>query len=764
MKNQSTVTIIIAAYQRPDALNRALKSVYVQTHCRWTVLIIADSCSNEFLSKVDLSDNRVALINLPERCGNQYGPNSVGLHFACSDYIAFLNHDDIWLPDHLEIATKHLEQQKANFFMGKAAFCFERNQTNLAAAHGRLIFSEYNRPEAIWRCTTGPFYYFEPASSWVISTAFAKQVMPWRPPNITAPIPPIQDFIKRAARHNAKFYVSNKLSVLKLNLHCSEDKSIPHYNHISEYTPFIDALFFQTPDTIRIFIDQDIEKAEERGLFFREDLRRELTLDSQEQKNILSFLIYKNTGIEMSEKLTDTHKATAVDATSVIKARTGEHISSFQPASKIIASLTNRSSETYIQPIVSNIDISHCNSWRIGENSIHSLSNRYFSIIALRSNDCERIYINQPEIGILGLIVAQTNSNSLWLMQKKPEPGNINYYQLAPTVQATPSNYQRVHGGDTTPFLESFTGDGDILIDVEASEQGDIFLNKFNRNVKCIIPERFDLLEQAHRFCWLESNEVKKLLRQSYAINTDSRSVIATGNWSLLADSQIFFSHDLPWEYATAFNASYNTIYQERIKAGQSILELIYNSNRQSITYIKMNNLEQHYFDADGLYTKSGKRVIGFYNIFMPDREVQWWQQPLIESTKLEHCILLFTIYEGIAYFYISAYPETGFFGRTEFGPTIQTGPGLLKQNNQEALDILEKSQILAAIDQSDEGGRFYRNITRYTVARWRGSLDGLKASHRIWMTLGEIEYMSLHKGVLTNELRTAISILLSYA
>ena len=114
----NSVTIIIATYIRYEALNLSLQSVYSQTYTNWKVLIIADCCDAEFISNVDLSNEKVQLINLPQRCGNQYGPNSVGIHLAQSQYIAFLNHDDLWLSDHLEIAIKTMKK-KLIFFLAK---------------------------------------------------------------------------------------------------------------------------------------------------------------------------------------------------------------------------------------------------------------------------------------------------------------------------------------------------------------------------------------------------------------------------------------------------------------------------------------------------------------------------------------------------------------------------------------------------------------------------------------------------------------------
>ena len=64
-------------------------------------------------------------------------------------------------------------------------------------------------------------------------------------------------------------------------------------------------------------------------------------------------------------------------------------------------------------------------------------------------------------------------------MQAKIEPGNINYVQLSPTLQATKSNYQKVHKGKNPTHLEYFLAeDKNIILDQLQSEQGARFLKK----------------------------------------------------------------------------------------------------------------------------------------------------------------------------------------------------------------------------------------------------------------------------------------------
>ena len=68
---------------------------------------------------------------------------------------------------------------------------------------------------------------------------------------------------------------------------------------------------------------------------------------------------------------------------------------------------------------------------------------------------CQPI-INQPEIGFLGIITKEFDGVLYFLIQAKIEPGNINYVQLSPTLQATRSNYTQAHKGKKPLYLEYF--------------------------------------------------------------------------------------------------------------------------------------------------------------------------------------------------------------------------------------------------------------------------------------------------------------------
>ena len=77
--------------------------------------------------------------------------------------------------------------------------------------------------------------------------------------------------------------------------------------------------------------------------------------------------------------------------------------------------------------------------------------------------------------------------------------GNINNIQLAPTVQATSSNYQRAHKGGKTKLLEFFDERSEnIVFDVKQNEQGYRYVEKYNRNMMVELHEEIDFDDHFH--------------------------------------------------------------------------------------------------------------------------------------------------------------------------------------------------------------------------------------------------------------------------
>lgn len=415
---------------------------------------------------------------------------------------------------------------------------------------------------------------------------------------------------------------------------------------------------------------------------------------------------------------------------------------------------------------VHRIEWSACREWQRNRQSIHHASHRYFSVVFVSDGRREYLLVDQQEVGILGFVFASQGGERYWLLQAKPEPGNVGFTQWAPTVQATRSNYERVHGGSATPMLDLFLFEDRQNFDVLGSEQGDRFLNKFNRNAKREFEEPWQLGSDEGRFAWRSSGEVKQMLREDYQVNTDARSVLASGAWGLLAEcpGTLFLGSSLPEELRTAFHRSSTSVSMARQAVARSTLVAALAANRKTLRSIPLGEVTEYRLAEDGIYDRQGGRVVGYFDCWLPNREVPRWQQPLVERAEVCEFVLLFILRDGLALFNVAAYAEVGYLDRAEFGPSIQTGEGACKVEPGEMSRLLLDAEVLLQIHQSDEGGRFYRNIGRYVVARWHGDPASLDAPHRTWLSLGELERFSLEQGLLSNELRTLLSLVLSLA
>lgn len=104
------MSIIIPTYNWSGVLPYSVGSALRQTFSDFEVLVVGDGCTDDSESVVGaVGDGRVRWINLPVNNGHQSVPNNEGLRQARGEYIAYLGHDDLWLPHHLSCLVAALE-------------------------------------------------------------------------------------------------------------------------------------------------------------------------------------------------------------------------------------------------------------------------------------------------------------------------------------------------------------------------------------------------------------------------------------------------------------------------------------------------------------------------------------------------------------------------------------------------------------------------------------------------------------------------------
>ncbi len=117
VKNYPLVSIITAVYNCSDYIAEMIDSVINQTYVDWELLIVDDFSSdgtNEIIIDYVKKDNRVKIIKNESNLGAGLSRNKA-IEFAAGKYIAFLDGDDIWANQKLEIQINLMEKNDWEF-------------------------------------------------------------------------------------------------------------------------------------------------------------------------------------------------------------------------------------------------------------------------------------------------------------------------------------------------------------------------------------------------------------------------------------------------------------------------------------------------------------------------------------------------------------------------------------------------------------------------------------------------------------------------
>jgi oxidase EvaA len=435
---------------------------------------------------------------------------------------------------------------------------------------------------------------------------------------------------------------------------------------------------------------------------------------------------------------------------------------------------------------IATIDFDRMRGWAFAEdtgNLVHE-SGKFFSIegVTVRTNwgqvpEWDQPIINQPEIGLLGILAKRIDGVLHFLMQAKIEPGNINVVQISPTLQATKSNYSLIHGGRRPHYLDYFTGtrrDVRVLLDQLQSEQGARFLRKRNRNM--IVEVLDDDLEVRDDFRWLTLGQIKRLLRHDNVVNMDTRTVLSGihfGDYSAeIAELYQTLGSVDPGRHQygvgllrsalDAHTALYST---DEIISWITGLKSRYELDVQRIGLKRVRHWKR---DDRSIFHENGKYFsIIAVDVEIGNREVQAWSQPIVKAAQEGIIAFLIKRINGVYHFLVQAKLEAGNMDIMELAPTVQCLTGNYREGFKEydppyLSDVVNArpSQIRYSTMQSEEGGRFFREQNRNMIIEVGEEfpLDG--PENYTWMTLNQLMVFIRFNNYLNIEARSLISAL----
>lgn len=117
MKNYGTVSIITPAYNAAKFIGETIESVLNQTYPYWELLITDDCSSDDTANRIEeyaRKDSRIKLFVLQQNAGAATARNN-SIAKASGRYIAFLDGDDWWYPNKLEVQLDFMEKHQYEF-------------------------------------------------------------------------------------------------------------------------------------------------------------------------------------------------------------------------------------------------------------------------------------------------------------------------------------------------------------------------------------------------------------------------------------------------------------------------------------------------------------------------------------------------------------------------------------------------------------------------------------------------------------------------
>lgn len=145
------VSVLITTHNSAEFIAYTLESVFWQTYTHIEILIVDNNSSDttrDIIQRYVNQDKRITLYSSPKNLGAYWGLNYL-LEKSVGDYIAIIDHDDIWHPEKLGIQASFLEAHTECIWCGSAFldvregtyFCkYELHTIKNVVLHSSLMF------------------------------------------------------------------------------------------------------------------------------------------------------------------------------------------------------------------------------------------------------------------------------------------------------------------------------------------------------------------------------------------------------------------------------------------------------------------------------------------------------------------------------------------------------------------------------------------------------------------------------------------------
>ncbi len=142
------VSVIIPFYNRANKLQRAVKSVLKQTHQNFEIILVDDGSADNAkkLKKLVDSSDKIKLLKNSKNLGASSARNK-GIKAATGDYIAFLDSDDEYVENKLEVCIAYMVEKKLKILHTS----YKREGKKETIVHSGMFYGHCER-KMMFRC------------------------------------------------------------------------------------------------------------------------------------------------------------------------------------------------------------------------------------------------------------------------------------------------------------------------------------------------------------------------------------------------------------------------------------------------------------------------------------------------------------------------------------------------------------------------------------------------------------------------------------
>jgi len=295
------------------------------------------------------------------------------------------------------------------------------------------------------------------------------------------------------------------------------------------------------------------------------------------------------------------------------------------------------------------------------------------------------------------------------------------------------------HGGGKTPCIDLFLGFNRNAHLIVNNTQLDVGQRYFQKTKTHAYIEVDTLLETEENMIWVSLEAISTVIQKDHFLNSELRSLLGIFDWDLYLNP---------------------SLAKERITEKANMGDVL-SGNLSGIDewqVVPIDSLKDWHITETGIQNNSDSGVwVEMFNIQCKAREVFNWQQPLMLFNHTGTVVLLMRKNKKHLEFLITIDNEFGVSGQKTVLPSYLQYPG---ENKVDTTNFTNSGTVIAELNQSIEGGRFYRNDLAFKVIEVCDEIT--ISNNQRWVSLPEFRSILKTACLVSHPLRCTASLILN--